>query len=76
MPKAKLSIELDGAKDYFDILKGGEDFKHSKVSFKVNGNSLSVEVVADDARSMTSAIGSVVKQLRIIEEASEAISKK
>ncbi len=75
MPKAKLLIELDNPKDYFEILKGGEDFKHSKVSFKVNGGSLSVEIEADDAKSMTGTVGGVIKQIRIIEEASAAIKK-
>ena len=76
MPKAKLVIELDSPKDYFEILKGGEKFRMSRVSCKVIGNSLSVEIDADDSRSMTAAIGSMIKQVRIIEEASQAIGKK
>ncbi len=76
MPKAKLVIELDSPKDYFKILRGGERFKTSRVSYKVSGNSLSVEIDADDSRAMTAAVGSVIKQVRIIEEASQAIGKK
>jgi tRNA threonylcarbamoyladenosine modification (KEOPS) complex Pcc1 subunit len=75
LPKAKLILELDDAKDCFEILKGNEKFKHSRVSLELKRDSLVFEVDAEDSKSMVSAVGSVIKQLHIIREASDAIKK-
>ncbi len=75
MPKARLFVELENPKDCFEILKGGEKFKESKVSLEVSGNKLIFEVSAGNAKNLMGALGSIVKQIRIIEEASAAIKK-
>ncbi|MDE1767824.1 MAG: hypothetical protein KGH64_02085 [Candidatus Micrarchaeota archaeon] len=76
MPKARLTIHLDNPRDYFEILNGAEKFGGIKARLKVKGNELSLDVDAEDAKSVVLAIGSIVKQIRIIEEASAAIGKK
>lgn len=73
MPKASISIELDNAQDCFEILESEEDFGDSKVSLDVKENMLSVDIEADDSKALMSAIGNVVKQIRIIEETSDVI---
>ncbi len=75
MPRAKLTVELDRPGDHFEILKGGETPKRCKVDLKINGGQLVIDIDAEDSRALASALGSVIKQMRIIEEASGALGK-
>ncbi len=75
MPRAKLTVELDRPEDHFEILKGEGTLKRCMVDLKVNGSELVIDIDAEDGRALASALGSVIKQMRIIEEASGALGK-
>ncbi len=67
MPRSELRIELDNPKDYFEIL-GGEKFKNGAVVMKAEKNRLKADIVAEDPRTLIAITGSVIKQIRIIEQ--------
>ena len=74
MPKSELQIELDGPSDYFEILKG-EEFRDSKVEIKTEGNRLVVAIESETPKALITAMSSLMKQIRIIEQTSEFLKK-
>ncbi len=72
MPKLSLTIELDNPKSYFEILEG-EKFGDSRIDIKAEGKTLKVRIDADNAKALISAMGSTIKQIRIIEQTSSLI---
>ena len=74
MPRSELQIELDGPLDYFEILQG-EEFKDSKAQIKADGNKLIIVMESKTPKALITAMSSLMKQIRIIEQTSEAIKK-
>ena len=74
MPKSEIYIELDGPKDYFEILEG-EKFRNSKVQMDVDGKKLRIKIDAQNPKALISTIGNVTKQIRIIEQTVELLKK-
>ena len=74
MPKSELHIELDGPSDYFEILKG-EEFRDSKAEIKAEGNTLVVIIESQTPKGLITALSSLMKQIRIIEQTSEVLKK-
>ncbi|MCL4365393.1 MAG: hypothetical protein M1569_03165 [Candidatus Marsarchaeota archaeon] len=72
MPKLTLTIELDNPKDYFEILDG-ERFSNSRVSIKPEGSLLKVRIDADSPKALMSIAGSIIKQIRIIDQTSDLV---
>ncbi|MHB1829823.1 MAG: CTAG/PCC1 family protein [Candidatus Micrarchaeaceae archaeon] len=72
MPRSVLNIELDNPKDYFEILMG-ERFKGGAVNMKVEGNRLKADIEAVDPKTLIAITGSVIKQIRIIEQTEDLI---
>ncbi len=74
MPRSELQIELDGPSDYFEILKG-EEFRDSKAEIKTEGNRLIVVMESKTPKALITAMSSLMKQIRIIEQTSEVLKK-
>ena len=74
MPKSEIQIELDNPKDCFEILEG-EKFRNSKVNIAADKNGLRITIEAENSKALISAIGSVVKQIKIIEQTGELFKK-
>ena len=74
MPKSEIYIELDNPKDYFNVLEG-DRLKNSKVEIKVEGKKLRIKIDAQNPKALISAIGSITKQIRIIEQTVELLKK-
>lgn len=74
MPRSELHIELDGPSDYFEILKG-EEFRDSKAEIKTEGNRLIVVMESKTPKALITAMSSLMKQIRIIEQTSEVLKK-
>ncbi len=74
MPRSELHIELDGPSDYFEILKG-EEFRDSKAEIKTEGNRLIVVMESKTPKALITALSSLMKQIRIIEQTSEVLKK-
>ena len=74
LPKSEILIELDNPRDCFEILEG-EKFKNSKVEFKADGKRMTVRIDSQNQKALISALGSVVKQIRIIEQTEELLEK-
>lgn len=75
MPKSEIYIELDGPKDYLEILDG-EKFRNSKVQINVDGKKLRIKIDSENPKALISAIGNVAKQIRIIEQTAELFKDK
>ena len=76
VPNAVISIEMHDAKDYIAIISKDIRYKRSKVLFKESGDGLKIRVEADDAKSLISTMGSVMKQLLVISDVARMIEKK
>lgn len=74
MPRSQLHIELDGPLDYFEILQG-EKFKDSKVEIKAEGGKLIVAIESDTPKALITALSSLMKQIRIIEQTSKILKE-
>jgi len=74
LPKSEIQIELDNPKDCFEILEG-EKFRNSKVNIAADKNGLRITIEAENSKALISAIGSVVKQIKIIEQTGELFKK-
>jgi tRNA threonylcarbamoyladenosine modification (KEOPS) complex Pcc1 subunit len=74
LPKSEIQIELDNPRDCFEILEG-EKFRNSRVEFKTHGKRMTVKVVSQNQKALISALGSVIKQIRIIEQTEELLKK-
>lgn len=74
LPKAEISIELDDPEDCVEILKG-DRFRHARVETKAGKGRLIVKVEADTAKMLVAALGSIIKQVRIIEDTSDIVTK-
>ena len=72
MPKSQILIELDNPEDYFEILEG-DKFKDSKVDMKVKGKTLQVKIVSKDPRALVATLGSVIKQVRIVNQTMDLV---
>ncbi len=76
MPKAVLQIETGkNAKDYIDIIEKEIHYKRSNVTISGRGADISIKVEAADLTALIASMGSVLRQLRIVEDAEEMISK-
>ncbi len=74
MPKSEIQIELDNPKDCFEVLEG-EKFRNSRVEFKVDGKRMLVRIDSENQKALISALGSVIKQIKIIEQTDELFEK-
>ncbi len=72
MPKAELHVELENPRNYFKII-GGEKFRDSKVKIRTQGNKITVQIDSGTPKALISSLGSMIKQIRIIEQTSELV---
>ncbi len=76
MPSSEIHIETGkDAKDYIDIIGKEIHYKRSYVSISGSGSDISIKVKAADLTALIASMGSVLRQLRIVEDAEEMISE-
>lgn len=67
MPTANITINIGkDPKDYIDVIGKSASYKRSKVKISQKGNQIMTVIEAQDSRALLASIGSVMKQLRIV----------
>jgi tRNA threonylcarbamoyladenosine modification (KEOPS) complex Pcc1 subunit len=61
-----MSLELDNAKDYIDVMESKLNYKRSDVKVSIKGNELDITINAKDNVALLASMQSVLKRIRII----------
>lgn len=77
MYRASLTLELDKkAEDYIKILDKQRSYKRSTVVAKRKGDTILVEIKAEDPVALIASLNSFIKQVRIIGNAERLFDEK
>jgi tRNA threonylcarbamoyladenosine modification (KEOPS) complex Pcc1 subunit len=76
VPSAKIEISLGkDPKDHLDVIEESMKYKRSTVKVSRGKGRILVDVQADDSLALLASIGSVIKQMKIVDGIDEMLNE-